>query len=320
MYCSVSKTLKQIKASFFLRGRGTSQKKNYFRLISSKKWHQAAFVIVMGFLFGAATSIANPPTPLGIIPTFFLMSLIMMYGILFFFGGFADQMRPILPHKAKKIVSSKSFLGWIIFTIAWLVIGGWIVINNNSEFLAKSWVYTFLGLFIAYPCIASLTVYVSSFQYLKDSKDDYKKKKTIVNSLLFLTIALAFPWILIILLISYDSLPMWASFIVSLAIYVSIFFCAIDLPYYLSMEETKTKKVNGLKRLREKLIEELCFENRMDRRYAMELNIQRIDRDSQRNKSESSHPYWVLKPIAGFVVVSILANLLVEILKVLLNI
>jgi hypothetical protein len=53
---------------------------------------------------------------------------------------------------------------------------------------------------------------------------------------------------------------------------------------------------------------------------SIELEIQRIDRDIDELKSISAHPYMFIKPIAGFVVISILANLLVEIMKVLLNI
>jgi hypothetical protein len=294
-------------------------KKDNFGMISTKKWQQIAFIVVFGLATGAL-SLLNKPTSLGPVFTFVLMSGTMMYLLYLVFGGVINQISAILPDKNKKVVTIKGFLVWVIAIILLFTLGALIVSKINSVFLVELWVYSVLGLLIVYPCIISLSIYYPSFQYLRTSKDDYTKKKSIVNSLIFLTISLATPWLFILLLISYTALPIWANFVIALSIYIAIFFGAIDFPYYLSMESTKKEKVNELELKREKLVDKVNDEKEINERLAIELNIQRIDRDIERVKSESSHPYLFLKPIAGFVVVSILANLLVEILKVVLKV
>jgi hypothetical protein len=113
--------------------------------------------------------------------------------------------------------------------------------------------------------------------------------------------------------------PIWVEFILSLTVYLVVFFLAIDLPYYKSIEAVKDRMVNGLGKIRDGLVEKLCANCEVNERMAVELNIQRIDRDIDALKAKPSHPYSIIKPIAGFVGVSIgasvVAGIIVELLK-----
>ena len=237
-----------------------------------------------------------------------------------FVEGHVNQLNSVLPKNWKRIVNTKTFFGWFITFYAWLILGSLAVLQIRSTIFTSIWVLSIIVIVIIYPCIISLGVYIPVFQYLKKSKDETQKKKCIVKSLTFATISLATPWILLTLVIlSFYPVPIWSGYFVALGIYIALFFIAVDLPYYQSMEDVKKRKVKGLTLLRESLVQKLCDLNDTSERVAVELNIERIDRDIEKINSESSHPYLFLKPIAGFVVVSILANLLVEIIKVTLH-
>jgi len=185
---------------------------------------------------------------------------------------------------------------------------------------AQVWVYSLFGLLMVYACIISLAVYIPSFLYLRVSNDKNLEKKTIADSLTVITIGLATPWIfLLIFVFTFLTIPIWANYLIVIGIYMAVFFGAIDLPFYLSMESTKKKKVDELELERKTLVDKINNLKKNNERVAIELNIQRIDRDIEKVKSESSHPYPFLKPLAGFVVVSIL-DVLVEVLKILFNI
>ncbi len=270
---------------------------------------------------GATFSLMMKPAPFGIFPTFLILSSITMYMLYVFLEGHIKKIGNILPPICKKIANFKVFFGWFVALYGWLLIGSWFVLNVKSVLFDKLWLFSIYGLLIAYPCIISLAVYAPSFLYLRKLSDGNSEKKSIVDSLTIMTISLATPWIFIcVFILAFVAIPTWANFLIALAIYITTFFLAIDLPYYQSMEEIKNRKVDGLKAVRQGIIESLCTEKEMGSRQAIELNIQRIDRDIEDIKSEPSHPYSVLKPIFGFVIVSILANLLVEILKVILKI
>jgi len=294
-------------------------RKDTLGIISTKRWQQIAFIVIFGLVVGAL-SLLSKPTPLGPGFTFVIMSGTMMYLLYLVFGGVINQISAILPDKFKKIVTLKGFLGWLVAIILLIFLGAFIAVKINDVLFTEFWAYSVLGVLIIYPCIIYLSVYIPCFQYLRASKEDFTKKKSIVNTLLFLTISLASPWIFILLLVSYTTLPIWANFLIVLSVYITLFFAAIDLPYYLSMEDVKKRKVKGLTLIRENLVEKLCLTNDLTERVAVELNIGRIDRDREEINSEPSHPYLFLKPVAGFVVVSILAELLVEILKVVLKV
>jgi hypothetical protein len=85
------------------------------------------------------------------------------------------------------------------------------------------------------------------------------------------------------------------------------------------MEEAKGRKLKELQSLRQTLIESINGNNK-SQHAAIELTIQRIDRDIETVTSKSSHPYSIMKSIGAFasvtVIGGILVNLVVEIIKV----
>lgn len=293
-----------------------AKKANLIEKISPNKWIQRVFIVIISLVMSFGLAFVSAPPSLGIIPTALILSFITIYMIYLIFGDLIKRISSILSNNWKKIANVKVFFGWFVSLYLWLVIGAWLSLKINSIVFSEFWVYSIFVLLIVYPCIISLAVYLPSFQYLWKSKDDYVQKKNIVNTLIIMTVSLATPWIFLLLLFSSVSLPIWVNYLVVLAVYITIFFLAIDLPYYLSKEDTKKRKVKGLTLVRESLVEKLCNINDLTERVAVELNIERIDREIEKINSESSHPYLFLKPIAGFLVVSILANLLVEIIKV----
>jgi len=242
----------------------------------------------------------------------------MMY---LFIEGHVKKIGNILPPIYKKIANYRVFFGWFISLYSWLIIGSLIFANTKSILFSQIWVYSIFVLLLVYPCTISLAVYLQSFLYLRDSNDESSIKKNIVFSLIVTSVSLATPWILLLIFVlDLASIPSWVDSVIALAIYLAVFFVAIDLPYYQSMQTIKSKKIKGLNNVREMLVEKLCDEDRMDKRLAIEINIQRIDRDIEDIKSESSQPYSFLQSIPGFVIVSILAPLLVEILNIILKI
>jgi hypothetical protein len=112
--------------------------------------------------------------------------------------------------------------------------------------------------------------------------------------------------------------PVWTNYVVALAVYFAIFFIAVDYPYYLGAEKEKKIKLSAEEKVRESLLQKLCIgelsETGLSERIAIELNISRIDRQIDNIKSEPSHPYSIIKPVSGFVIVSILANIFVEVI------
>jgi hypothetical protein len=78
--------------------------------------------------------------------------------------------------------------------------------------------------------------------------------------------------------------------------------------------------VDNLTAIREILVEKLCNINSLTERVAIELNIERIDRDIQTETSKASHPYSIIKSLGAFAIVTVLggmlANLLVELIKI----
>lgn len=286
---------------------------NYLR---ENKWRLRLFTVSVGLLFGFLVYLINPNPPMGILQYYSFSSLVMMYLLYVFLAGHAKKIDSIISKSFKKIVSYRVFQIWYFVFFVWLLIGSLIILYLHYSAFGPIWLFSIIGLFIVYPCIFSVSVYIPSFYYLRFSTDDGIKKKTIVDSLFVATIGLATPWILTLFFISaFFSIPFWANYVIVFSSYLVIFFLAIYLPYYQSMEEVKKKIIVGLTTQRQSLVEKLVGKE-ITEKVAIELEIQRVDRDVEVAKSESSHPYLFLKPIVGFVIVSILANLLVEIMKV----
>jgi hypothetical protein len=225
----------------------------------------------------------------------------------------------VVSTKFRMLLNLKIYNAWFRFTLLWWITGGIVVLATHLVFFTIAWLYVLIGLITVYPCILSVGVYVPSYQYLRYSTDTKATKKTILDSLFAATIGLVTPWILILFLIfAYTSVPFWFDYMVVLAVYLGVFFVAVYYPYYQSMEDLKRVKIGNLNAKREELVGDAEGKEILER-IAIELKIERIDRDVESIKIESSHPYLILKPIAGFIVVSILAQLLVEFIKFELN-
>jgi hypothetical protein len=208
-----------------------------------------------------------------------------------------------------------------------LFLGSLGVIYLDSSGFDLFFIYSIFIIVTVYPSLAALMIYISSFKYLRAQNND-STKKAVFNSLTFGTVGLASTFVLAILFIlaflsPFVILPLWGYYILVLSIYICVFLLGVYLPYYQSMEELKQIKLKDLQALRQKLIDKIN-DNNVHEHVAIELHIQRIDREIDTASSKSSHPYSIMKSLGAFVVVVVLggmlANLLGEVIKVLLNI
>jgi hypothetical protein len=291
-------------------------------LLNLSKNRKVIFVIsfscIMGFLAAVFSS--------SWVNRFLIFSVttpIFMY--IFYIGLFEYLTRVgnIIPNNFRKIIRMKVFYFWLIFLIVWLFVFGFFIVKINSQILTNFWVFSFIAFFIIYPCIYSLSVYIPSFQYLDSPEIDRQKRKNFANDLVVLTAGLGTPWLLVVLIFvsQINAFPIWVNYIIGIiVVYIATFFLAIYYPYYLGVEKEKKIKLSELMQSRgreikklEKLYNGEFSDLKLSERIAVELYIGRIDRDISEVKSESSHPYSPIKPIMGFIIVSILANIFVQV-------
>lgn len=293
----------------------------FFTYIRANKWRLRIFSVGSGVLLGIIFALIQPANlnSLGILPNFVISSFAVAYTFYFFLDKHGMRIYSIESKTCRQIVNFRNFGFWGVLLFGLAFFGSLLFLQYPSELLAIVWLFSLIFLIIIYPCIASLAIYIQSFRYLRYSEDGKAQKKNIVDSMIIATIGLAIPWIMVLFFLSaFLSVPAWLEIVLAITSYVVLFFIAIDLPYYQSMEEIKKKKSDGLRALRERLVEKLCEDN-LTERVAIELNIERIDRDIQTLASESSHPYSIIKSLGAFAIVTVfggmLANLFVELIK-----
>jgi hypothetical protein len=285
--------------------------------IRADKWKQRVFIILIGTLIGFLYTFVNHNTPLGEIPFFAITTISVTYLLFIYLEGHKEKIDSILGENSKKIVNNKVFTVWVYVFIGWLALGGIIVTQLHNIGFTLTWVYSVFAFVTVYPCLASSMIYFSAFKYLRVENQE-TTKKTIFNSLTIGTVGLASPWIFAILLIlaflsSVVSISVWIYYTTILTVYLGIFFTAIYLPYYQSMEDIKERKLKELQTLRQTLIESINGNN-IHQHAAIELSIQRVDRDIQTVTSKSAHPYSIMKSLGAFVIVVILGGMLANIL------
>jgi hypothetical protein len=295
--------------------------------IRADKWLQRLFIVLSSMFIGIVYTYLNVNNPLGPLVFFTVTTLSIMYLLILFLENHTKKIGSVLGQNSKKMLSNKVFKIWVYSFICWAFLGGLIVTQFHSILFNSVWLYSIIGIVTIYPSLASLMVYHSSFKYLRGTNQE-KTKLAIFNSLTFGTVGLASPLVLALLFIlaflsPIISLPVWLYYVIILTTYLGLFSIAIYLPYYQSMEEIKQRVIRNLQFQRQNLIDSINGNN-LHLHVAIELNIQRIDRDIQTVASKSSHPYSIMKSMGAFVVVVIiggmLANLFGEIIKVLLNI
>jgi hypothetical protein len=299
---------------------------NFMKKVRADKWNQLIFTLIVSLVIGVIALIIQPSANIGRIFNFLIYFIVSFFIVYIYIAGYAHTvdsiLHSILPNTlSKKLASSKTMFGWVCFMYGWFIAGASIVAIFPSVMLLQIWAYSIALTMTVYPCLASLAIYLESYKYLRLENNEVNKKKAFVKSLTIITIGLASPWLLVLFFIlAFFPTSLWIEFILSLFVYMSVYFLAIELPYYQSMEAVKGRMVKGLEKLREDLVEKLCVKCDFNERIAVELNIQRVDRDIEVITAKSSHPYSIIKPIAGFVGVSIgasvIADIIVEFVKI----
>jgi hypothetical protein len=243
----------------------------------------------------------------------------LLYIVLF---GYLKRVEKVIHGNYKKIVSTKVFFFWLTSWFALFGLGAIFILTFHLQAFVIYWIFSIFAIVFVYSCTVSLAVYIPLFQYLDSTKNEREKRKSVANDLVVLTVGLGAPWLLLVLFVTFFISPTWINYLIGIIIvYIPTFFIAIDYPYYRAAEKEKEIKISQLKNDKKGLLKKLAQLSFGDRsemgfseKIAIELNIERIDREISEVKSETSHPYSALKSIVGFVIVSILANVFVQVI------
>lgn len=299
---------------------------NFINKIKADRWNQFLFTLIFSGVVGLiafALQLASNQGRLTNFVFFFSLSFFVVY---VFIAGHVRTINSSLPNAFyKKIISFDFMLRWGLLFFSWLIIGSVVIGYLHFSLIIEPWFYFLIFLIVGYPCLGSLIIYIQSYKYLRNENNDVEKKITFVKALTIITIGIATPWLLaLFFILVFIPTPIWVEFILILTVYLAIFFLAIDLPYHQSMEAVKGRMVKDLEKTRQSLVDRLSINCKSSERIALELNIQRVDRDIDTIRAKSSHPFSIIKPIAGFIGVSIgasvVAGIIVELLKLGLNI
>lgn len=222
---------------------------------------------------------------------------------------------------------ARAFRFWLYALAIWVVmvlIIGFLLSQFPNVYFALAWLFlAYVLIFLlfslsVFPLIAS----IPSGRFLSSIQVNTEKKMKVAHALTLLTPLLGLPWLidvsLILQLTSIEVKPNWIIYIVFIFIYVTLYFLFVDLPYSVSMRETKKKELDRLANERNEILKKLGktddYEKSLLDKVVFELEIARIDREEKKAKSESIHPYKIIIPLASFFL-GIFGALLIEFVK-----
>lgn len=301
---------------------------NIRQIISFKgasKWGRVLRIFFWGLVFGVLAFARQPFSISENAPYFFVYFVFGAYLALILFGEHLENIKGILPIPCLKVMRTTHF-----WTMALIVLGCTPIfasfLQSNIEVdvsrIYLLWTYMFYVILVMLPCVYSLTILIPSNQYLNSTKINKNQKKKVVDALTVLTPAIGSPWLLAIFslqpYVNLPPYPAWIDYIIVCITYLLIFFVCIDLPYYISVGEEKTRRIGKLERRRKKLCRQLKEIDKDEARsgwgkIGIELEIARIDRERSEIKSETSHPYRIIIPTVSFLISGILCGLIIEI-------
>jgi hypothetical protein len=291
---------------------GVSEVLHYIR---GDKWTLRFFIVFIGIAFGSFYTFINSNNPMGPPLFFTITTFSVVYVLLLFLENHHKIISPILGKWTKKIVSKWFYGKYVYAVLGWFIIGTLLIIFLKNAIVISVWAFGIAALITIYPCIATLAIYISSYKYLRKDSDD-SSKRTVFNSLTIASVGLTAPWIFtIFLVLAFLSVTLvfWVNFILVVTIYLGIFLAGIYFPYYQSMDKLKQSKIKELELFRQSVIDQIN-DNNVHKHVALELKIQRIDREIEKVSSKSSHPYSVIKSIGTFIFLIIIGGMLANIL------
>lgn len=291
----------------------------------ASKWGRVLRIVFYGLVLGVLAFARQPFSVSENAPYFFVFFVFGSYMTLILSGEHFENIKNILPSPCLKVLHTIRFWGialsvWVSFPFLASLLQRIIEVDVSGINLV--WTYMVYVILIILPCVYSLMIFIPSNQYLNSTKVDKNQKKKVVDTLTVWTPAIGFPWLLAIFsLLPYAHLPTypaWIDYMIVGIAYLLIFFVCIDLPYYMSVREEKTRKIGKLERRRKKLLRQLKEIDKDEARsgwgkIGIELEIARIDRERSETRSETSHPYRIIIPTVSFLITGILGGLIMEI-------
>jgi len=253
-----------------------------------------------------------------------LYFFMITYVVLLLQERIQEKIMNVLSPLCKKIISKLHYwffalIGWYIFLFV-----GLFIINQFPEFasifmLINYSLYAILGSLFVF----SLAVFIPTAKYLASSEKNSEERKSIADSVTFLTPLLGFPWAFTAYSIwSFFEIlpnPFWIIYALIFIVYLIIFFAFVHFPYYTGAFDKKKMDLETLEKSRNELLKKLqnVGNNKNQdllKKLLMESEIGRIDREKQVVEARSLHPYKLIIPAVSLTV-TIFVALLIELLR-----